>query len=167
VSPAPERIVLRPNCSLSRRGRLVLFAAIAAGAAAIAAVLVATGAWPVALFLVLEVAVVAVVLCLLQRHADDCEVLVLDDAHLELTQRRGGRETRHRFQRYWARVALEPVRGGYHPSRLTIRSHGRAVELGRQLNEDARRALARALRGQLGPAPAPQRFSIIHPSEET
>jgi len=47
--------------------------------------------------------------------------------------------------RVWARVVLERCPKQWYPSRLLIRSHGRAVEVGTFLNEEERRRLAEEL----------------------
>ncbi|BAU48816.1 membrane protein [Sulfurifustis variabilis] len=145
-------IVLLPNRSLSPRGMAALFAALAGSAVALAVLFLNSGAWPVVPFLVAEVAAVGVTLGLLYRHAGDCEVVRLEDDRLEVVQRQGRRETCHRFPRYWARVAVEPGSNAHLPSRLVIRSHGREVEVGAGMTEEARRALAGMLRRALAPA---------------
>lgn len=144
-------IVLRPNRSLTPRGMAVLFLGLAASAAVLAAIFLSSGAWPVIPFLGLEIAAVGLTLWLLYRHTDDCEVIRLEDDRLEVVQRRGRTETCHRFQRYWARVAMEPSPNGHHPSRLLIRSHGREFEVGAGMTEEARRVLAGMLKRALKP----------------
>jgi uncharacterized membrane protein len=54
------------------------------------------------------------------------------------------------FPRHWARVRLVRARG-WHPSRLLIESHGRAVEIGGLLTEEERRGLHLRLRRLVGP----------------
>lgn len=154
--PAADRfLVLRPNRSLSARGRTVLFVALAATAAALAAIFWLTGAWPVVAFFLLELATVGAVLCRVSRSADDCETITLDDDRLWVVARRANRETRHEFQRYWARACLTPQHGGWRPSRLCLRSHGRELEIGTDLQETQRRALARVLGRLVGPGYSP------------
>jgi len=48
-------------------------------------------------------------------------------------------------------VALEPVRNGWYPPRLIIRSHGREVEVGARINQEERERVAAQLRTALGP----------------
>lgn len=144
-------IVVRPNRSLSPRGMAALFAGLAASAAVLAAVFLNSGAWPVVPFLGLEVGAVGLTLWLLYRHTHDCEVIRLEDDRLEVVQRRGRSETCHRFPRYWARVAMEPAPNSHHPSRLVIRAHGRELEVGSGMTEEARRLLAGMLKRALRP----------------
>lgn len=151
ASCATQQIILRPNCSLSSRGALKVFLFIVAGAFGIAAPCLATGAWPILPFLVLEIAAIGMILRCVSRRSRDYEAIVLDRDRLEVAQHRGGRETRHAFQRYWARVALVRDDAGWYPSRLFIRSHGRSLEVGTTLDEEAREALARKLKQAVGP----------------
>jgi uncharacterized membrane protein len=50
----------------------------------------------------------------------------------------------HKFNRYWAQVVVS--RDG---SRLALRSHGREIEIGRNMSDGQRRELARELKRQL------------------
>jgi len=90
------------------------------------------------------------VLCLLYRHAGDYERIDIEGHRVCIARRCGSRELRHDFERYWTRVRLARSEG-LRPSRLSIGSHGRFVEIGATLDEDARRQLARRLRRLLGP----------------
>lgn len=146
-----DSIVLRPNRSLSPRGMAALFGGLAASTGVLAVIFLNTGAWPVVPFLALELAAVGLVLWLLHRHAYDCEVIRLEDDRLEVVQRKGRSERCHRFPRYWARVAMEAAPNGHHPSRLVIRSHGRELEIGAGMTEEARRVLAGMLARALKP----------------
>jgi uncharacterized membrane protein len=147
----PAHIVLRGNASLSARAALCVFLGLAASAALIGLLLAIGGAWPVIPFLGLELVVVGAVFCRMCRRARDCEVLAFEDDRLHIIQHCGNSECRHEFQRYWARVTLDPVRDGWYPPRLVVRSHGREVEIGASLNEDQRTELAQRLRQVLGP----------------
>ncbi len=143
-------ILLRPNRSLTTKGMLALFGAFALLAAILATGFALAGAWLVAPFAGLEVAVAGMVLYLLYRHAGDYERIDIEGQHVRIVQRRGKAETRHDFERYWAQARLERA-AGLQPSRLSVGSHGRFVEIGASLDEDARRQLAQRLRRLLGP----------------
>ncbi len=143
-------ILLRPNRSLTTKGMLALFGAFALLAAIIATGFALAGAWLVAPFAGLEVAVAGMVLYLLYRHAGDYECIDIEGHRVCIARRYGNREVRHDFERYWTRVQLAHSEG-LRPSRLSIGSHGRFVEIGAALDEDARRQLAQRLRRLLGP----------------
>ncbi len=144
-------IVLRPNCSLPWRGIVALLAAFAAFSIALAVIFGIAGAWWVAPFSGLELLVIAMAFRVLYRHRGDLELIVVTAERLRIDRRYGGEETRHEFQRYWARVNLERDRDGWYPSRLLIGSHGRFVEIGAWLEETGRQHLAQTLTAALHP----------------
>jgi uncharacterized membrane protein len=138
------RILIRPNRSLSPWGMVVLFAWMSAIVLIIGIGFSLAGAWLVLPFAGLELALVAVVLYQLFRHADDHELIVIDNDSVTVIRRRGGREWRDNFQRYWVKATLERNVGWY-PSRLVLGSHGRFVVIGIDVGEEERRALAARL----------------------
>jgi uncharacterized membrane protein len=146
------RIVLRPNRSLSPLGMIATFLLVATLTAPVAFIFLAQGAWMVLVFAVLELGAVAAMLLCLRRHAEDCESITVDDAQVEIVTRVAGRESRCAFQRYWARLNVEPGRTEWHPTRVTLRSHGREVELGTGVDTRRRLALAEDLQALVGHA---------------
>lgn len=144
-----ERIVLHPNRSLSPRAMLLLFLGLAAASAVLALLFLARGAWPVPAFLLLELIAVGAVLCLLRRHRQDCELILLGGDRIRIVRRERYRETCHELPRPWARVTVEKAGTASHTPRVLIRSHGREVEVGAQLGEAERLALAWRLRQAL------------------
>jgi len=137
-------ILIRPNRSLSPRGMALLFAWMASVELIIGVGFALMGAWLVLPFAGLEMAVVATALYWLFRHADDHELIVIDGDSVTVIRRRGGREWRDNFQRYWVKATLERHRT-WHPSRLVLGSHGRFVVIGADISEEERRALAARL----------------------
>ncbi|WP_461573691.1 DUF2244 domain-containing protein [Sulfuricaulis sp.] len=146
---AGQRIFIRPNRSLSPWGMALLFAWLATISLTIGTGFLLVGAWLVLPFAGLEMAVVAAALYYLFRHIDDHELIVIGDERVTVIRRRGRRERRDYFQRYWLRVSL--VRHRWYPSRLELGSHGRFVVVGTEIGEEERRALSarlnEALRG--------------------
>ena len=107
------------------------------------------GAWPILPFLFAMFAAVCMMLNMFRRHGDDGELLLIDDNHFYIVRRCGG-DCRHAcFPRYWAQVFIEPSHARLHSPRLYVRSHGRALEIGSDLDEDGRRHLATELRQAL------------------
>ncbi len=147
------RIHVRPNRSLSPWGMAVLFIWMAGFSLTLGIGFLLAGAWLVLPFAGLEMTVVAVALYWLFRHADDQELVIIDNDKVTVIRRRGGREWRNEFQRYWVKVTLERRRSWY-PSRLRLGSHGRFIVVGADISEEERRALAarlnQALRGVTG-----------------
>lgn len=108
------------------------------------------GAWPVLPFAGLEMLVLGICLYLTARRGALCEVVSIHDDVIEIQRGRSAPVQVCSFQRAWARVVMWRPRSGWLPSRLTIRSHGREVEIGAELNEDEKESLARELRRVIG-----------------
>jgi uncharacterized membrane protein len=136
------RIVIRPNRSMTRRQLQLTFAAIAIICLGIASVFAALGLWPVLPFAGAEVLVVGSGFYLSARAGLETEIVSVDGNTVAVEK--GGRRLRERLemQRAWAQIRLLRPKIRWYPSRLVIRSHGRAVELGGFLNEQERRQLA-------------------------
>jgi len=147
----PDRllILLRPNRSLSRRGGWLLFGVISGFLAIIAVGFSLLGAWMILPFAGLEVVLVGAVTVWIARHHDDREWIVLEPTRVRIARRQGNREEKFEFQRYWTRVRMERRHRRSQPTRLSIGSHGRFVEVGAQVEEKTREALARELKGAL------------------
>jgi len=146
VEVSVYRKLIRPNRSLLIRAMLFLFLAYTAFALSLGIGFAIVGAWMVLPFMGLEIVVVAAVFYFLFQHAGDYELVIIDDNRLKVVRRRGGLEVCDEFQRYWAKVFLASNAGGWYPSRLLVGSHGRMVEVGAAMSEEARQALAGDLR---------------------
>lgn len=124
----------------------MFFSAVCSLSLAVAIGCLLLGAWPVLPFTGLEILLVAVCLYLIARRAEDYEVIAIRDDRVEVRQGSLAKQGRScSFPRAWARAILQRHATGWYPSRLTIRSHGREVEVGRCLNEEERERLARDL----------------------
>ncbi len=124
----------------------LFFSAVCSLSMAVAIGCLLIGAWPVLTFTGLEILLLAVCLYLVARRAEDYEVISIRGERVEVCQgflTKQGRSCS--FPRAWARAILQHHVTGWYPSRLTIRSHGREVEIGRCLNEEERERLARDL----------------------
>lgn len=144
--PLPRyRKLIRRRHALSRRGMRMLFASWVVLSAVIGMGFALVGAWLVLPFAGLEVAVIGAVLRLVSRQRGDYELLVVDAQRLRIMRRDGSHRARVELQRYWARVSLARGDYGWYPSRLLIRSHGREVEVGAWMTEEAREAFAHEL----------------------
>lgn len=143
-SPRYRKLIRRPH-ALSRRGLRWVFVVCAAVNAIVAVGFSVFGAWLVLPFAGLEVMVVGFTLGLVARQRADYELVVVDEARLHIARRQRGRRECVELSRYWARVSLARGDYGWYPSRLLIKSHGRAVEVGAWMTEDARKAFAHEL----------------------
>lgn len=147
-------VVVYPHRSLGPTGFLVLMGALCACSFTVGLVFVLSGAWPVVGFLGLDVLVVYVAFRLNYRAARAYETVRLTAAELAITQVDArGRGRRVSFQPTWLAVDMDdPPR---RDSRLTLRSHGRRLEIGRFLTPQEKLDLARTLRRALDEARRP------------
>lgn len=139
---------LRPHRSLSARGFVILMAVLCGVSFVAGLIFFLVGAWPVVGFLGLDVLLVYLAFRINYRRARLYETVRLtrDDLLVERVDHCGGRSS-WRFQPYWLQVMMDdPPR---HESPLTLRSHGRSLEIGRFLTPHERLDLARALRDAL------------------
>lgn len=145
-----KTIVLRPNGSLTRRQGLALLAFCALLMGTIGGVFAALGAWLVLPFSGMEWLLLAYCLHLSWKKSAQREVITIGEALVSVETGQEGAGQTYKFQRAWVRLDwAEPQVRGW-PSRLSLRLHGKEVEIGRFLVESERRALAKELRALLG-----------------
>lgn len=145
-----ERILLVPHRSLSVREARWFFASLCIPSLGIALLMTTQGYWPILPFAGLELLAVGVALTLNMRSRENSQQIVISDDGVAIDTHHGGRIVHSQFSRHWAQVKLRRAKSPWHPSRLTIESHGRACELGSFLTEEARCALAGRLRRLIG-----------------
>ena len=140
--------VLHPHTSLNPRGFFLLMAVVGLVSFCAGIAFVAIGAWPVFGFFGLDVLLVYFAFKLNYRDARRYETLRLTDSLLTVERvAPSGRRERWRFQPYWLQVEVDD-----HPAAknaLTLRSHGRILEIGSFLTPDEKIDLANALRAEL------------------
>ena len=93
----------------------------------------------------LEAAAVALAFYLVLKDGERQELVRLDNEHLVIECGARKLERRFEFHRAWVRVDLRGSPYRYHPTRLFVGSHGRAVELGRFLTDHERETFSRSL----------------------
>ena len=94
----------------------------------------------------LELLALGVVLYISAWRGGVREVISITDDKIKVESGRDVPETSCEFNKVWAQVVLEHSWHNWYPSKLYIRSHGRQIEVGRFLNEEERRGLAKELR---------------------
>jgi uncharacterized membrane protein len=139
--------VIHPYRSLGAEGFRVLFYAVIAANAAAAIIVASLGGWPVLGFLGLDVLLVYLAFRLSYAQARAFERVVVDDRSLtvERVDHKGGRRE-WRFPAYWVSVWFE---GDEERGTITLRSHGRSLEIGLFLSPFERKSFAQALRQAL------------------
>jgi len=148
-----RRFVLRPQRSATWRQNLGLVAAVALLGVPIAVAWTAAGFWPVLPLCGLELGALTLGLYAVSHSLLAREVVTIDDNDILIEAGRRRVERRFRLGRDWAQVLLQPGRRSGYPSRLIVRSGGRAVEFGRFLTEEERYHLATELRTVIPRAP--------------
>ena len=147
------RFVIRPNSSLGWRGRWLFFGGISLVCLSIAIAFSIVGFWLILPFAGLELTALGFCLYLVARNSEHCEVITVHGDVVEVDKGREAPEEHWKFQRAWAQVQLHQNPHRWYPSRITLRSHGREVELGAWLNQQEKEYLVTELRRWLRTAP--------------
>jgi uncharacterized membrane protein len=144
--------VIHPYRSLGPFGFRLFIGVLAGVNAAFAAVMISQGAWPVAGFLGLDVLAVTVAFRLSYAQARAFERVVIDGETLsvERVDQKGARQS-WEFPAYWVSVWFEESETH---ATVTLRSHGRSLEVGALLSPFERKDFAQALRKALHDAKA-------------
>jgi uncharacterized membrane protein len=153
VANLGDKIIARPNNSLSVEDSVKLLAALAAIALVVALGFLHIGAWLVLPFAGLEIVAFAYAFHSVYLHADDFESITIENDRVVVEKRNVKEITTTVFQRYWAQVNVRDVamiKGSNGKCGLFISSHGNEVEFGRNfINDEQRSQLARDLRQKL------------------
>jgi len=142
-------LTVKRNCSISPRALAVLLALTGGLAFTIGIGFALYGAWPILPFAGLEIAALAAAFYLNGRHATDYERIALEDGSLVIEVRDGERVATHRFNPHWVQLDMSEIQGEV---RLVLRSHGKALPIGRHLDAPGREQLAQEVRGRLAQA---------------
>ncbi|MCT4655592.1 MAG: DUF2244 domain-containing protein [Cohaesibacter sp.] len=146
---------LHPHRSLSRKGFIVLIAFIAIIMAVVSAYFWSLGAWPIIGFAGLDVLAIWWAFRANYRDGRILEKILLTRDVFRLARYDAkGRERCYDFNPYWAKLETvsEKEEG---MTRLSLRSHGREIEIGSFLNAPDRESLADALQKALLQAKSP------------
>ncbi len=143
--------VVQPNQAMSWRALLLVYLGIAIFSMTIAISFYVIGLTLILPFSGLEVLALGAALYVCAWRGGVREVITINDDMITVESGRDAPDTRHVFQRAWAKVVLERSWNSWYPSRLLIRSHGREVEIGQFLNEQERQGLALELSKALKP----------------
>ena len=149
TGPAAFEAVLYPNQPPPTSAMVLLVVSVASVGLGVGIGFFLAGAWPVSGFVGIELGLLIAALLWTRRSARYREHVRLDDTGLHVRAIAGNRLLREwRFEPYWVRVRLEPVRHG--ERLLQLSAHGRTLTLGRFLTSDERCDFAAALDRALG-----------------
>ena len=137
----------RRNTSSSRFTRLLVFGSLGAFTLVVAAAFALNGAWPIAPFAGAECVALFFAYCWLRRHDEDYELITIEGDSVVVETQDGGVREQHRMSRFWAQVVVEEVAS--RKQRVFLRAHGREIEFGRLLSDEAKLSMARRLRSKL------------------
>jgi len=132
---------------MSNRQSAVFVICFAVLSLAIALSFFSIGMWLVLPFAGLEVLVVGVAIGYSMRRSEGWEWIVVTDRDVSVTKSEFGGSQSYNFQRYWTQVKLERGPSRLQPQKLLIGSHGRFVEIGRELVDEDRENFAVRLAG--------------------
>jgi uncharacterized membrane protein len=150
AASTPFRAVLTPKRWFSRRGLAMLVGAVAFIDLITGTIFFLAGAWPVPMFLLWSVVLLAFALRLNAVSGQAMEIVELTPAELVLRRFLQGRARgEQRFPRAWVKVELEEDRERELIGRLVLRSHGLLAEVGGFLSPEERKSFAFALRTAL------------------
>ena len=136
--------VLRPNRSLSPKGRLMLIAGVSVLGLVVSVPFLAIGAWPVAGFMGLDVLGLYWAFKFSDRQGKAAEFVRVTRSSLEIARVDiRGREAREQFPSYWTRVSMDDP--PEHDSQVIVSASGRSTILGRFLAPEERLSFAKAL----------------------
>lgn len=145
--------IIHPYRSLGPEGFRVLLAVVIIANVVAAAIVLSLGGWPIVGFLGLDVLAVYIAFRLsyaqtraFERVTINGEALVVE--HVDAK----GRRREWRFPSYWVSVWFE---GDEDNGTVTLRSHGRTLEIGSYLAPFERKEFADVLRRALSEAKAP------------
>lgn len=141
------RWISRRNSSLSATGRILVFASLALVTLAISLGFALRGAWPILPFAGLECVAFWLVYRWLKRHEGDYESITVERDRVVVEVRDGDVSSRDEFSRAWAQVSILASPDG-RPT-VWLRSHGRSVEFGKWMTDEARLQAARQLKRQI------------------
>ncbi|HEY2035114.1 MAG TPA: DUF2244 domain-containing protein [Rhizomicrobium sp.] len=139
---------LRPSPPMDSRTLLIILALVAAFNIAFALSFILRGAWPIAPFMGLDVALLAWAFRASTNAARRFEHVMLTPSLLRVEKHPvKGAATKAEFNPYWVRVDLQ--RPTEFSNRLFLHSHGKALQLGAFLAPAVRESFAETLKSAL------------------
>ena len=148
-----NKIILRPNNSLSPEGSVKVVMALFLIVLAVAVGFAHIGAWLVLPFAGIEILAMAYAFYNVYMHSDDYESITIAGDDVIVEKKNNKDFTTTIFQRYWAQISVREVtqsNGRISKRAIFISSHGKEVEFGKYfINDGQRTVFARELREKL------------------
>lgn len=133
-------VTLAPNKSLDPQLKHKIFLGVGVVISVAIARFYAIGAWPVSVFLFVDILALWMAFQLFTKRADKRETIRLDHHSLELIQTIApGQHQKVAMEPYWAKISVEPGRPG---GSLQLSSRHHHYIIGHFLNDDERKEVA-------------------------
>ncbi len=133
---------LTPNASMTKSQYKGICIGVAIFSVIVVLRFLTIGAWLIVPFTLLD-AIFIIVIFRMVRHSNTIiEKIYCSSEDLLVLREKGGKRLHWQFNPYWAKVVIKKIRHPWYSSRLLIRSHGEAVEIGRFLMEEEKQKLA-------------------------
>lgn len=140
------QIILKPNASWTWRANLYLLYTLMGISLSIGFGFLLAGAWVVLPYSVLEMTILGLCLYYVVRKCNRQEVITVSEE--EVLIQRGIRTPNEswNYHRMWAKFLVKSPRHPWDPEIVSIRSHGRELELGEFLSRGDKKQLIDALK---------------------
>lgn len=126
---------------------MIFFLLVCAASVGIAIRFWLLGAWVVMPVVLLEMVVLGTAFYLVEKSSRDVETIDMsDDGLVKVTRTVRSVVDEWRFQPYWVQVVLRSDRIKWYPTHLSLRSHGKSVEIGACLTDEEREELSDSLK---------------------
>lgn len=122
-------ILLEPNLSLSWKTNTRIFLIICIITLAIAIHFYRIGGWLVLPFSGLELVLISVSVYMFFQHNNHCEVITFTDHQVIIERGRKSPEKSWEYPRHWSKIHVKE-HGLYDIPKVSIKSHGREMEIG-------------------------------------
>ncbi len=143
---ATAHVLIHPNQSLTPLQFWLVFGALAFITLLLALLLAFLGLWLVAPVAVLHLGIVWAGFYYAWQRSERVEFLCFEGGRVVVGDSQAGPHSE--FNRHWLRVVEQPGTSGEAP-RVLLCSHGRTLEIGREIGAGERRCLMRLLQGFL------------------
>lgn len=128
-------ILLKPNLSLSWRANKYIFLLIVLVTSLVAGYYISRGGWMVLPFSLIELLVIGISTWMFFCRNNHCEIITFTDSKVLIERGRTKMEKALEYPRHWSQIHVKE-HGLYGIPVVSIRSHGKELELGKFLGYD-------------------------------
>ncbi len=145
VGNSTKQLIIRPNRAMSWEGLLAFFFIITTITISIGLWFFVNGLPFILPYAGVEMIFLGYALYITAWKSTAKEVITIDGENIAVEKGHRVLENTYQFHQAWTKVILEMPDHTWHPSRLVLRSKGLQLEIGKFLNEEERRGLAKTL----------------------